>query len=134
MNWRNWPLGEQGHNVHSDALDCPVCFHHLRSVNLSNKLRDSELWDCVCINCKTRYIVRVPTGRIEQPQEVDPTNERLRLAETRIAALESVIAQLTQEVASLKRERRQPPKTETLDSSDSLDSNDSLKSKYRHLL
>lgn len=134
MNWREWPRGEQQHNIDPDALKCPVCFAPLRCVNVAYENHDVVFWDCVCVNCQTQYTTMQPQGRITQPQEVDPMKERLRIAENRITALESVIAQLTQEVASLRRERRQPPKTETLDSRESTDSSDSIKSKYRHLL
>ena len=134
MNWEEWPYGKQGYNVIPEILECPICTTPLRLVKNNGDFNHSELWDCICVTCRTRYLVALPPGRFTEPQTPDPIEERLRLAETRIAALESVIAQLTQEIASLKRERRQPPKTETLDSLDSLDSNDSLRSKYRHLL
>ena len=115
MKWKQWPKGEDSHNVNTDTLECPVCCTKLRCVH-SNGIFDLgeyvELWDCICVTCKTRYLVSLPPEQLTEPQTPDLIEERLRLAETRIATLESVIAQLTQEVASLKRERRQPPKTE----------------------
>lgn len=91
-NWHTWPFGENMHNVHPDAPDCPICWHSLLPLQCSYTSELSELWTFGCIECHTLYLVNRELSKTKATQL--PTIHELL---ERIEKLEHTVSMLLQE-------------------------------------